>query len=212
MANTIKITGTVVKEFYAFPGRGENERFRFYIRASRTSGTVDKIPCACSEGIKRYIISRSLDFMSDRITVVGEIQTMNVNHHLILYVRVDGVFEAGKYDENSVDFDGYICSSPIYRKTPFGRQITDAIVASNSDEFPSAYIPSIFWGRNAMRAGRYNTGVHIKGVGRLQSRVYEKVLENGESEERTTYELSISRMQVVFDERKKKCKKKVQCG
>lgn len=208
MANTIKITGTVVKEFYTFPGCGENERCRFYMHASRTSGNVDKIPCACSEGIKRYIISRNLDFMTDRITVVGEIQTMNVNHHLILYVRVDGVFEAGKHDENVVDFDGYICSSPIYRETPFGRKITDAIVASNSDGFPSAYIPSIFWGGNAVRAGRYKIGVHIKGTGRLQSRVYEKELESGEREERTTYELSVSRMQVVFDERKKKCKKR----
>lgn len=47
-------------------------------------------------------------------------------------------------------------------------------------------------GRNAKYAGEYITGDKIQINGRLQSREYEKQLEDGTVEQRTAYEVSVS--------------------
>ncbi len=91
---------------------------------------------------------------------------------------------------NNAELDGYICKAPVYRKTPFGKEITDLLVAVNRNYGKSDYIPVIFWGSNARKASALTVGTHINVSGRVQSRVYEKRNEAGIGEERTTYEVS----------------------
>lgn len=105
------------------------------------------------------------------------------------------------YDEtitpNEVELTGYICKPTVYRETPLGREVCDILIAVNRQYNKSDYIPCIVWGRNARFAGNLNVGQQIKVVGRLQSRNYEKKLDDETTIIKTAYEVSVSRIEVV---------------
>ncbi len=103
-------------------------------------------------------------------------------------------------DINSVMLDGFICKPPIYRVTPFGKQITDILVAINRNYGKSDYIPVIYWGNNAQYASSLVVGSHISVFGRLQSRNYEKRLPDGSSTTKTTYEVSGFQLKIQKDD------------
>ena len=83
-----------------------------------------------------------------------------------------------------------MCKPPVYRPTPFGKQICDLLLAVNRSYGKSDYIPVIFWGNNAAEAAKLKVGSHITVTGRIQSRDYEKFNACGEKQMRTTYEVS----------------------
>ena len=105
--------------------------------------------------------------------------------------------EETRRTSNEVTLVGYICKTPIYRQTPFGREIADVLLAVNRAYNKSDYIPSIAWGRNARFCQNLPTGTEVKIIGRVQSRNYEKKLEDGSVEPRVAYEVSIASLQVV---------------
>ena len=98
---------------------------------------------------------------------------------------------------NEVVLVGYICKKPIYRQTPFGREIADILLAVNRAYNKSDYIPTIAWGRNARFCQNLEVGTKVKVVGRVQSRMYEKKYEDGTVENRVAYEVSIGSLEVV---------------
>ena len=102
---------------------------------------------------------------------------------------------------NQIFLDGYVCKSPIYRKTPLGREITDILLAVNRPYNKSDYIPAIAWGRNARFAANFQIGSRLKIWGRIQSRQYQKhVGAEGNYEQRVAYEISISKMETCEKE------------
>ena len=105
--------------------------------------------------------------------------------------------EETKRTSNEVTLVGYICKPPIYRQTPFGREIADILLAVNRAYNKSDYIPSIAWGRNARFCQNLPIGTEVKVVGRVQSRNYEKRHEDGTIEPRVAYEVSIASLQVI---------------
>ena len=193
--NKIVLEGLVTEE-PTFSHEVHGEKFyRFSLSSSRMSGTNDILPCTVSEILKKDIEKGT------EIKVLGEIRTRNVHeddkNHLEITVFVKEVL-LYEEDENNVELDGFICKEPTYRETPFGRQITDLIVASNRERnHKSDYIPCIAWGRNAIRASELNVGTRVKVLGRLQSREYNKRLGDETYEARTAYELSSSMVSVV---------------
>ena len=96
---------------------------------------------------------------------------------------------------NDVYLNGYICRPPIYRTTPLGREIADILIAVNRAYNKSDYIPCIAWGRNARYAGKFKISDKVMVWGRLQSRKYQKKQEDGETTEKTAYEISISKLE-----------------
>jgi len=96
---------------------------------------------------------------------------------------------------NDVFLNGYICKPPVYRTTPFGREIADILLAVNRSYNKSDYIPCIAWGRNARFAGKLTVGSNIRVWGRMQSRPYQKKYDNGEVVEKIAYEVSISKIE-----------------
>ena len=92
---------------------------------------------------------------------------------------------------------GYICKKPIYRKTPFGREISDILLAINRAYNKSDYIPCIAWGRNARFCENMEVGTEVKLIGRVQSRTYEKKFEDGTVETRVAYEVSIGNLEII---------------
>ena len=117
--------------------------------------------------------------------------------HLILNVYAVDIEELDDNHKymNRITLDGYICKAPTYRETPYGRQISDFLVASNRQYGKSDYIPCIVWGRNAVYASGLPVGTHLKITGRIQSRKYIKRYLDGAEEERTAYEVSVSKIE-----------------
>lgn len=172
---------------------------KFYsstLEVKRLSGSSDIIPITIPE---KLIVSN--DILQDSfIRVEGQLRSYNyylkVNDldenkrsKLVVTAFCKSVFPFDGYI-NDVMLDGFVCKKPIYRSTPFGKQITDLLLAVNRNYGKSDYIPVIFWGVNAVKAAELDVGAHICVSGRLQSREYEKHTQFGITELRTTYEVS----------------------
>ena len=95
---------------------------------------------------------------------------------------------------NIIEIVGFICKTPVYRTTPFNREICDILVAVNRAYNKSDYLPCIAWGRNARYIKDAKVGSKIEIVGRIQSREYQKKLENGEIITKVAYEISVNRI------------------
>ena len=134
------------------------------------------------------------------IMLMGEYHhSIDEKNRLILTVfarNIEPCIEKSK-NPNEIFLDGYICKEPVYRKTPFGREIADILVAVNRAYNKSDYIPCITWGRNARFCEDMPIGTLLKLVGRVQSRPYEKKHEDGSVETRTAYEVSISSLEFI---------------
>ena len=105
--------------------------------------------------------------------------------------------EGSKEISNEVILTGYICKTPIYRQTPFGREIADLLLAVNRAYNKSDYIPAIAWGRTARFCQNLEVGAEVKIIGRVQSRSYEKKFEDGTSQTRVAYEVSVGNLEVI---------------
>ena len=170
----------------------------------RLSNSEDQIPLMISE----RLLDVTQDYTGEYIMVNGQFRSYNRHeeqkNRLILSVFVREVeFISEEPDgakTNSVLLDGYICKQPIYRKTPLGREIADLLLAVNRPYGKSDYIPCICWGRNARYASAFEVGEHVQVLGRIQSREYVKRLSETETEKRTAYEVSVSKLECMDDE------------
>ena len=178
--------------------------YNFNLEIPRLSGISDIIPITISE---RLIANFDLS-IGKKVVIEGQFRSYNTyedsRSRLILTVFVKEIREKGEDEEikvpNEVQLIGHICRKPIYRKTPFGREIADILVAVNRAYNKSDYIPCITWGRNARFCEDMPIGTELKLVGRVQSRAYEKKHEDGTVEARTAYEVSISSLEFVNKE------------
>lgn len=175
--------------------------YSFNLEIPRLSGTADIIPITISE---RLITNFDLE-IGKTVVVEGQFRSYNTyedtKSRLILTVFVKEIRERNEEEEirvpNEVQLIGHICRKPIYRKTPFGREISDILLAVNRAYNKSDYIPCIAWGRNARFCADMETGKEIKIVGRVQSRAYEKKHEDGTVESKTAYEVSVSSLELI---------------
>ena len=183
---------------------------KFYIfdlEVKRLSDAVDIIPVTVSE---RLLPEIDLS-IGNKVVVEGQFRSYNnyenERNRLILTVFAKDIVKAEEPVEddedkkdivsNEVVLSGYVCKKPIYRQTPFNREIADVLLAVNRSYNKSDYIPCIAWGRNARFCQNIEVGTEIKIVGRVQSRQYEKKFEDGTSEMRVAYEVSISSMEII---------------
>ena len=183
---------------------------KFYIfdlAVPRLSGNADIIPITVSE---RLLSINELKIDS-KIIVEGQFRSynsyQNERNRLVLTVFAKDIkFVENQEEEievskdvvsNEVILNGYICKKPIYRQTPFGREISDLLLAVNRAYNKSDYIPCIAWGRNARFCENIPVGTEVKIVGRVQSRTYEKKYDDGRVETKVAYEVSVSSLEVV---------------
>ena len=101
---------------------------------------------------------------------------------------------------NSIVLSGYICKPPVYRTTPFNREIADLLIAVNRSYNKSDYIPAIAWGRNARFVRNLQVGDRVALSGRIQSREYQKKQPDETFTSMTAYEVSISKLAAFDDE------------
>ena len=202
--NQVIIMGEIVDDFtYSHEIFGE----AFYmvnIRVERLSDSEDLIPVMVSE----RLLDVTKDYKGLKIEVVGQFRSYNRHEEkknkLVLSVfaiEIDFVDEMPENSKtNQIFLDGFICKPPIYRRTPLGREIADILLAVNRPYGKSDYIPCICWGRNARFAGTFQVGSRCLVWGRIQSREYMKKLGEGEMEKRIAYEVSVSKLETVYEE------------
>ena len=205
--NHLVLKGKIVSEkSYSHEIYGE-KFYVFNLEVIRLSSTVDIIPITVSE---RLLTNLSLE-IGKKVYVEGQFRSYNnyenERNRLILTVFAKEIVEVEGEDEkdevtNEVILIGYVCKKPIYRQTPFGREIADVLLAVNRAYNKSDYIPSIAWGRNARFCQNMEVGTEVKITGRVQSRTYEKKFEDGSVETRVAYEVSIASMEIVNEEEK----------
>ena len=189
--------------------------YSFNILIPRLSGNADIIPITVSE----RLINDDMLKEGKKLLIKGQFRSYNSyeneKNKLILTVFAKDVMEVeekeneengeneiAKKDEttNEVVLIGFVCKKPIYRQTPFGREIADLLLAVNRAYNKSDYIPTIAWGRNARFCQNLEVGAQVKIVGRVQSRQYEKKYEDGTSEMKVAYEVSISSLELINEE------------
>ncbi|MFR0822380.1 MAG: single-stranded DNA-binding protein [Clostridia bacterium] len=183
---------------------------KFYIfdlSVPRLSGNADIIPITISE---RLLLEEDL-IPGKNVVIEGQFRSYNSyeneKNRLVLTVFAKEIKFAENQEEefkpskentsNEVTLDGYICKKPIYRKTPFGREISDILLAVNRAYNKSDYIPCIAWGRNARFCENVPVGTEVRIIGRVQSRQYEKKHEDGTAEIRVAYEVSVASLEVI---------------
>jgi single-stranded DNA-binding protein len=174
--------------------------YEFIIEVNRLSEISDKVRATVSE---RLIDINKLK-VGCNVFVHGQFRSYNNyserGNRLILTVFVREIefdIDLRQFkNPNQIFLDGFICKKPQYRTTPFGREITDILLAVNRSYNKSDYIPCIAWGRNAKYSGMFNIGTKVLIEGRIQSREYIKNL--GEVEiSKTAYEISANRIELI---------------
>ena len=195
--NKVTLTGTVIGQ-PAYSHTVFGEKFHIVqLSVPRLSGNNDVLPISLSEHLLSNLVADG-----NKITVVGQLRSYNklVETHskLLLTVFVQEVLSCDDtINPNTMELDGYICKAPVYRTTPFNREICDVLLAVNRPYNKSDYIPCIIWGRTARFASTLTVGEHIHIVGRVQSREYQKKLADGSIDTRTTYEVSVTKLNLV---------------
>ena len=192
--NVVYLTGRVAEEpKYSHQVFGEG----FYetkVEVERLSGLVDVIPVTVSE----RLLGEG-DFEEGKcVSVSGQFRSYNKiadgKSRLMLTVFVRETNEDLPPNTNKIELIGYVCKPPVYRTTPFKREIADVLIAVNRAYNKSDYIPCIAWGRNARFAEKLVVGDKVGLSGRIQSREYRKTDENGVESVRVAYEISVNRL------------------
>lgn len=195
--NKVKLTGTVVSEpEFSHEVYGE-QFFNLFLEVKRISGVADIVPLTISE----RLFNLEDKCPGTVVRVSGQFRSFNKHeenkNRLVLSVFVREIERVvNDYDEeNEIEIDGFVCKDPVYRKTPLGREIADILFAVNRSYGKSDYIPCIVWGRNAVHTSGLPVGTHLKITGRIQSRKYIKRYPDGTEENRTAYEVSVSKIE-----------------
>ena len=205
--NQLVLIGKVTSE-KRFSHEIYGEKFYIFdLSVPRLSGNADNIPITISE---RLLVEEDLE-IGKNVIIEGQFRSYNSyeneKNRLVLTVFAKEIkfgnegeeeFKPSKENSsNEVILDGFICKKPIYRKTPFGREIADILLAVNRAYNKSDYIPCITWGRNARFCENIPVGTEVRIIGRVQSRQYEKKYEDGTSEIRIAYEVSVASLEVI---------------
>ncbi len=197
--NYIILSGQISSDFtYSHQVYGE-AFYSFTLSSKRLSDVFDTLPVTISERLLTDIEARRGQF----VTVTGQLRSYNSysdgKTHLILtvFAKDISINDEKAKDINNIQLNGFICKPPIYRTTPFGREISDILLAVNRAYNKSDYIPIICWGRNAKFSSNLEVGTNIIITGRMQSRSYQKKISDNEVIERTAYEVSVSKIELM---------------
>ena len=196
ICNQITVRGTLAGlPVYSHENHGR-KFYRFSLDVPRLSGTVDTLPVVAEESV---LCEMDLSG-GDTITVTGSVRSHNNRENgirrLLIFIFAATVSSGSGEPINDVQIEGPLCREPIYRRTPLGREICDVMLAVPRAFKRADYLPCILWGRTALEISGCHTRDRIRISGRLQSRLYTKLTEDGPIE-RTAYEISALSAQIL---------------
>ena len=187
--NEITIRGSMAT-LPVFSHENHGKRFlQFLLEVPRLSGALDLLPVITEESIMNAVDPSG----GEMLTVTGQIRSHNQRsggtRHLRVFVFAASITAEDGEPVNDVILEGSLCKEPIFRRTPLGREICDVMLAVPRAFHRADYLPCILWGRTAQEIAPCRVSDRIRVIGRMQSRVYTKITEDG-AEQRTTYEIS----------------------
>ena len=190
--NKVYLKGKVASTVKDWHHVGDETFYRFFVEVSRTSGNKDVLPVTVSD----RLVEASDICVGAEICISGDLRSYNRVEEgysrLKLQVFASDVLEdIPREQSNSIELKGYICKPPVYRTTPFNREIVDLLVAVHRGR-KSDYIPCIVWGRNARFVQNFQVGDYVAIKGRIQSREYQKKRSETDIRTLTAYEVSCS--------------------
>lgn len=196
--NQITIRGNL-QNLPQFSHENHGKRFfRFHLEVPRLSGAVDILPVVASE----YVLNQMDLSGGEMLTVTGQIRSHNIRsdgvRHLLIFVFAQNIICEDDEPMNDVLLKGPLCKEPNYRRTPLGREICDVMLAVGRGFKRADYLPCILWGRVAQEISQCHTRDMIQISGRLQSRIYTKITDDG-PQERTAYEISALTAEIIDD-------------
>ncbi len=197
--NSITIRGSLL-ELPRFSHENHGRQFyRFTLEVPRLSGAVDLLPVVAEDRILNEIDPTA----GEMLTVTGQIRSHNQRvdgvRHLMIFVFAATITAEDGEPINDVILEGPLCKEPTYRRTPLGREICDAMLAVPRAFRRADYLPCILWGRTAQEVSACHTRDCIRILGRLQSRIYTKLTEDGLTE-RTAYEISALHAEILDEQ------------
>lgn len=188
-------------------------RFKGYlglVEVERPSGITDTLvvafawdaPYKSTQGVE-FDVLREYPAGS-RLLLYGKMQTLKdfSTGRQLVFVLADFVALSPKAErQNDIVLVGEIAYKPTYRETPRGKHISDIFVkVRNQLTKSSSLIPCICWNETVEEVANWLPGDTVKLIGRLQSREYEKLIEEiyadgvvaeRVTETRTAYEVSV---------------------
>lgn len=196
-SNIAELCGAVLSDL-KFSHKTYGEIFYIFVLGiERRSGYIDEINVMVSE----RLIFENPPRINDFVEIKGQVRTYNEicdgknKLNVVVFAKEIGMSENFGYNENYVYLEGFLCKAPLRRTSPLGRDICDLMLAVNRMYNKSDYIPCIAWGRNAGYAESLDIGTKLAVEGRIQSREYKKKLEDGTSEIRKAFEVSIVKIE-----------------
>lgn len=189
--NYVKLCGTLASApVYSHSGRGR-QFFTFPLEVSRLSGNTDTVNIILAKEQLRELETQE----AEKLCVIGQLRSFNNRRgegaKLVITVLAKELYFCDGPDENLVLLSGTLCKSPNLRVTPMGRDICDLMLAVNRHYGRSDYLPCICWGVKARQAALWTVGTELRLEGRLQSRSYIKLTEEG-ALQRVAFEVSLS--------------------
>ncbi len=174
--------------------------YEMTLSVTRLSGQEDRLPITVSERLMR---DKNVEIGSE-VRLLGQFRSYNKleggRSKLMLTVFVREILDCDESDNpNSIVLCGYVCKPPIYRTTPFNREIADILLAVNRSYNKSDYIPCIAWGRNARFVRSLAVGEKLAVSGRIQSREYQKKFSETDIKILTAYEVSVSKLAAISE-------------
>ena len=187
--NQITLRGSL-RNLPEFSHENHGKRFfRFFLDVPRLSGAIDTLPVISEETILNAVDPSG----GEMLTVTGQVRSHNLREngkrHLSVFVFAAAITAEDGAPMNTAVLDAIICREPTYRRTPLGREICDVMLAVPRPFHRADYLPCILWGKVAAEAAQCGVGDPLIVNGRLQSRIYTKLTEEG-VQERTAYEVS----------------------
>lgn len=187
--NTITLRGSLLQT-PVFSHENHGRRYwRFLLEVPRLSGAVDCLPVIAEESLVMDIDPCG----GEMLTVTGQVRSHNQRsdgvRHLLIFVFASSILAEDGDPINDVVLEGPLCKMPTFRRTPLGREICDAMLAVPRPFRKADYLPCILWGRTAQEISACQVRDRIRIFGRLQSRIYTKMTDDGPVE-RTAYEIS----------------------
>ncbi len=172
--------------------------FSFPILVPRLSGAEDIVPGMASERLLPVLPEQG-----GALFWTGQLRSYNLQQDganrlvVTFFARSVEEKDADAPCINEIMLAGFVCKPPVYRTTPFSREITDVLIAVNRPYHKSDYLPVIVWGRNARFASGLTVGNKILVQGRMQSRPYQKTLADGTVLLRVAYEVSAGMVELM---------------
>lgn len=197
--NSITLRGSL-QALPVFSHENHGRKFyRFTLEVPRLSGAIDLLPVVA----QAHIVEQIDPTAGSMLTVTGQIRSHNMRadgaRRLLIFVFASDIVAEDGEPLNEVYLQGPLCREPTYRRTPLGRQICDVMLAVPRAFHRADYLPCILWGRIAQEVSACHTSDVLCVQGRLQSRIYTKLTEEG-AQERTAYEISALTAQIAEPE------------